>query len=461
MCAQQTRSAQGKRKEKRRRKGSDVISLLDFMTKYDGKFVDADGFYGSQCVDMYRKYVAEVLGTQQVPPVVGAKDIWDVSNECEKIIYKEGRTPFPGDIVIWGASDSNPYGHVAIAVVAGVDRFWSFDQNYPLSSPCHVQGHGYDKVIGWIAGTESVTESVIVIPPPVSTLPKAKNIYGVHDRGAGRLMAEEGVQGWVVVTEAIKNSGYHEYTNISPHIPIVRLNWGYFPDGTIPLDSLSEFASLCKAWVVNSRGCNRWIIGNEPNHEQEWPQGEKILPRKYANHYLLAREKIRSVPGHEKDEVLVAGIAPWNAVLGDWVEYFKDVLECVKGSCDGFCLHTYTHGADPRLIYSSDTMGAPYEHRHYNFIAYRDFLGAVPRGMRHLPVYITETDQDMPWMDEDRAWVYNAYGDIDWWNHQPGTQKVLALVLYRWQNYDKWGFMHKTGVHNDFKRAMLKGYKTP
>lgn len=450
-----------------------TISLLDFMEKYDGKYVDYDGFYGPQCVDLYRKYVEEVLGLEQGEPVCGAKEIWKKHNGMHDK-FSPSEKPLAGSIAVWDGDSNNEYGHVGIVVMAGKERFWSFDQNYPLGSPCHVQGHGYNGLLGWMRKKEGV-----VIPvPPSSGLAKARHIYGVHDSGAEELMSQGGVEGWVVFTHALSSDTFgFDYTGISPHVPIARLNWGYHPRGTIPRSVNDDgFDLVCARWVKQSKGCHRWIIGNEPNHEQEWPYGQRISAGQYAEQYKSCRDAILSLPGHENDEVLVAAVAPWNASMGDWVHYFAEILGKI-GVCDGMALHAYTHGHAADLIYSDIKMGPPYQHRHYNWKVYRDFLTAVPVHMRHLPIYITEADPDMAWMDENNGWVYAAYSDINWWNDTgrflaeytdpTGNDSVArgvplnsiqAMCLYRWKNYDKWGMEGKRGVHEDFKDAMGEGY---
>ena len=78
--------------------------------------------------------------------------------------------------------------------------------------------------------------------------------------------------------------------------------------------------------------------------------------------------------------------------------------------------------------------------------------------MRHLPVYLTETDQDDAWRNENNGWVQRAYGEIDWWNRQPGNQVIRAVILYRWPNVDKWGIDGKAGVIEDFRKAISFKY---
>ena len=311
---------------------------------------------------------------------------------------------------------------------------------------------------------------------------------------------------------------------------ICRLNHGYEPDGTIPHSSRYEnFARRVANFVAVSRGCKIWVIGNEMNYAVERPgiqidwsrhksrrdgpsetadplrrglavrfnvlpdnsaeirttraaivnQGEIITPERYARCYQLCREAIHRLPGHEDDQVLVGAVAPWNTQTiyegnanGDWVQYFRDILTTLgPKNCDGFTLHTYTHGPDPALITDETLLPPPFQSYHREFRAYRDFMAVVPANMRHLPVYITETDQTLPWLDDDSGWVQRAYAEINAWN-QPGRldgvadplrngprQPIRALLLYRWPLIDKWYIDGKSGVINDFQQAIAQGYR--
>ncbi len=299
---------------------------------------------------------------------------------------------------------------------------------------------------------------------------------------------------------------------------ICRINNGYEPDGTIPHSSqYTQFARRVANFVSTSRGCKIWIIGNEMNYAAERPgividwtrhrtrrsgppeeadpnrrgvpvrfnalpdfsteirttrgaivsPGEVITPELYARCYRLCRDAIHRLPGHQDDQVLVGAVAPWNTQTvygsnpnGDWIQYFSDILEELgPDSCDGFALHTYTRGGDARLISSETTMESPFQSHHREFRAYRDFMAAVPTSMRHLPAYITETDQIEPWIDRNQAWVQQAYGEIDEWNRQTGSQLIRCLALYRWPRIDKWYIDGKQGVIEDFRAALEREYR--
>ena len=318
-------------------------------------------------------------------------------------------------------------------------------------------------------------------------------LYGFHDPGGEHIMLEQGIPGWVLFTKAIgrdpQDMGGDDFSAYSTKGlgVMVRLNYGYGGLGTIPFQNqYDQFAQRCANYVSSSSGAHIWIIGNETNHPIEWPgaewdwgatpprpqsedkHGEAITPNAYARCYRLVRDAIHAVPGHEEDWVLVSAAAPWNPLTtypgnedGDWVQYFRDILEELgPQACDGITIHTYTHGTDPELIRSERKVGEPkFSEYNWDFRAYRDFMHAIPDDMQHLPVYITETDQgDEPWWDDNSGWVKEAYGEIDYWN-QNNSQKIRALILYRWPNIDRWYIEGKSGLIEDFRDALAFAYK--
>jgi N-acetyl-anhydromuramyl-L-alanine amidase AmpD len=357
----------------------------------------------------------------------------------------------------------------------------------------------------------------------VRPLYDTESIFGLHDAGGERLFLESNRSGWIVFSEAIghdpEDRSSVDFTRWSDQGlgVICRLSHGFPPDGTIPHSSLyEEFARRVASFVGNSAGCKIWIIGNEMNYAVERPgvqvdwsrhasarattpeqadpmrrglvvrfnvlpdhsteirttrgalisPGEVITPELYARCYRLCRDAILRQAGHADDQVLVGAVTPWNSQTiypgnanGDWVQYFRDILEQVGPAyCGGFALHTYTHGGDPAQITSEEKLGPPYQSRHREFRAYTDFMAAIPEAMRHLPVYVTETDQTDPWLDVNSGWVRSAYAEIDGWNKQPDNQQIRALVLYRWPKLDKWHIAGKEGVLEDLRSALHQSF---
>ena len=186
-------------------------------------------------------------------------------------------------------------------------------------------------------------------------------LYGLHEPGGESIMRDAGCRGWILFTEEIGSDPSHQggsqsYGGLSAEGfgIMVRLNNGYYPNGTIPHSSKYEgFAQRCAHFVRNSPGAKIWIIGNETNFTVERPgveidwaralprargedqrsarelrrelrglftlgntqvrapralilkPGEAITPELYARCYTLCRNAIRSQPGHGDDLVRV------------------------------------------------------------------------------------------------------------------------------------------------------------
>lgn len=300
-------------------------------------------------------------------------------------------------------------------------------------------------------------------------------LFGLHEPGGENHMADMGRKGWIVFTEEVgRDPAGQSGKDFSPwsgqgYGVLVRINHGYGPtQGTIPYaHHYDAFAQRVANYVAASKGARLWLIGNETNHAQEWPRyegwEEKITAAMYASCFRKCRDLIRALPGHAGDAVMPQATAPWSATVGQgWVEYHAEMLDLLgPGGLDAIALHTYTHGPDPNLVFSEAKMAPPYEDRHYNFRAYRDFVDAHPGWARSLPIYITETAQNGAWADANSGWVRNAYGEIDAWNQGATNQKIRALSLYRWPALDGSTIAGKNGVIQDFRDAMRNDYRWP
>jgi hypothetical protein len=247
--------------------------------------------------------------------------------------------------------------------------------------------------------------------------------------------------------------GGHDFRELASYgiTPIARLNYSHHGQGTVSLPHrYPKFAERCRNFVAASQGCAHWVIGNEPNIIVERPQGQVITPEQYARCFGVVQTAIKSVSVNH--QVLNAAVAPYNVDSGSWIAYWMEMLSWLEkyGIPDGLNLHTYSRGAGPGSITSENKMDAPYQDLYNGFRAYRDFLAKVQAKMRHLPVYITETDQNVAWEDRNDGWVRAAYTEVDEWNKKPGTQKIYCLALYRWYEDDQWKFQKKRGVVDDF-----------
>jgi hypothetical protein len=78
------------------------------------------------------------------------------------------------------------------------------------------------------------------------------------------------------------------------HTIIVRLNYAYEPDGTLPPSAqYDRFARRCGDFARNSHGVGIYVIGNEMNNPREWPPGQPISPENYAACFNLVYRRIK------------------------------------------------------------------------------------------------------------------------------------------------------------------------
>ena len=292
-------------------------------------------------------------------------------------------------------------------------------------------------------------------------------IFGLHDKGGESLMQG---RGWVTVTEAIGRdpNNHHgaDYRDLSSLGVIVRLNNGYGSTGTIPTRHYyHDFAQRCVNFIRASSGCNKWIIGNEPNHQQEWPDGERIYPKDYAECYNIVKNKLGSLA--QDHEILVAGPAPWNNQVtyqpnngrGDWITYLQDQIRSIGLEVvDGVSIHAYTHNYDPATIHSEAVMNPPFQDRYFEFYVYRQFLqGLKEIGFSKKPIYMTECNGDLKDWPGDNGWITTMYREINAWNNREADHQIKCVTLFRWKDDPYgWSLSRNAGSMNEFRRVVAK-----
>ena len=133
------------------------MTLAEFVEKYNGKKIDYDGHYGAQCVDVFRQYCKDVLAIPHTGGVVGAAELFTKYEAMpleqkyfERIPYKAGMQPEAGDVVVFGATQTNQYGHVAIVLVATTEDIAVFEQDGFAQDGAHVGSWSYRRVLGFL-----------------------------------------------------------------------------------------------------------------------------------------------------------------------------------------------------------------------------------------------------------------------------------------------------------------------
>lgn len=136
------------------------MTLTEFVDKYTGKKIDFDGRYGAQCVDVFRQYCKDVLDIPHTGGVVGASELYTKYEAMpleqkyfNKLVYT-GEKPEAGDVVIFGATKTNSYGHVAIVLDANTEKITVFEQDGFKQDGAHIGSWSYARVLGFLRKRE-------------------------------------------------------------------------------------------------------------------------------------------------------------------------------------------------------------------------------------------------------------------------------------------------------------------
>jgi len=143
------------------------LSVDQFVSKYEGKGLDWDGAYSTQCVDLARFYWANVCNIKQPRGVAGAKDFWtnygtdpNLNQNFRRISNTPDGVPKKGDVMIWGSA-YGPWGHIAIFLDGNVNKFTAFSQNDPTGTLSIKKPYkNYFGVLGWFRPNKDVNGGV-------------------------------------------------------------------------------------------------------------------------------------------------------------------------------------------------------------------------------------------------------------------------------------------------------------
>jgi hypothetical protein len=275
-------------------------------------------------------------------------------------------------------------------------------------------------------------------------------LAGIHDE-EGRVVVPEG--GWVLnLIELSGKPGPRTYDSL--HKNLIRANWGYGSTGTIPIQSeTNQYIAALGSFAATTHNAFGYIIGNEPNHEQERPNGVYITPEHYADTFIRSYQLLKSIRSNFR--VIVAAMAPYHAEGRPWTQYMREALQFIgnRVTPDGIAIHAYTRSMDPAAIQSNEMMGPPLSGTYSGFRTYRDALDCIPLDMRHLPVYCTEFNVLPQWEDRNTGVIQAAYAEIREWNEVPGNQRIECLLPYRWPKYDRWSISDKPQLIQDLQEA--------
>jgi hypothetical protein len=124
--------------------------LNQFIAAHSGRMNvgDTPGNKG-QCVGLIEVWV----DTLKLPHIWGnAADL--LSNADKAMFGRIDNTPtnYPlaGDIVVWGTSWGEGFGHTGVCVTGNVLIMSIFQQNDPQGSGAHLKAYTYAGVLGWL-----------------------------------------------------------------------------------------------------------------------------------------------------------------------------------------------------------------------------------------------------------------------------------------------------------------------
>lgn len=134
------------------------MTLEEFVKKYNGCKVDYDGVYGSQCVDLFRQYVRDVLliaeHTGPCASSGGAKDLFldyhKMPIEKKYFIRSASKTCKAGDVLIWNETVTNKYGHIAICLGTIGNSYIVFEQDGFKQDGAKINIRGRENLLGYL-----------------------------------------------------------------------------------------------------------------------------------------------------------------------------------------------------------------------------------------------------------------------------------------------------------------------
>lgn len=140
------------------------MELEKFVKKYEGKKIDYDGAYGAQCVDLARLYIHSVWELPQPKSIISAYEAYvrwlRCGNGFKEIGWKSLTKIAKGDLVIFPPTDTNPHGHIAIALDVADDEILCLEQNGLTQKGVEQKRRLLDTVFGCLTLSEKKKRSL-------------------------------------------------------------------------------------------------------------------------------------------------------------------------------------------------------------------------------------------------------------------------------------------------------------
>ncbi|MBI3760375.1 MAG: M23 family metallopeptidase [Chloroflexi bacterium] len=306
----------------------------------------------------------------------------------------------------------------------------------------------------------------LVAPPKHDPFP----LLGLRDREGGEWLANQGLRGWCVDTVDVgltpRRLGYTALAEKGIRV-IVRLTYGSGGAGTLPIeDQYAAFAGAVVGTIKNSPGAYAFILGNEPNNPDEWPGGENggkpITPEQYGQLWNTVWWRI------PKTAMLIpAAIDPYYGPNSNPREYWARMMLAIyrgdgarRGGADGLAFHAKVQWHDKTLVRSTATYGdPPLAAMPLHWRAWQAVWDKTPNQFKSLPVFLTECNPErqvpngpLGWRNTDAGLI----GEMIAFEREMNikySDRVKAVVFYRWPARDEWGMMNKPSLVDAIQAA--------
>lgn len=130
--------------------------MANFNTWYNqtiNRPIDIDGTFGDQCVDIAMSWAQFCFPGHQWPELLGYGDAKDLFNAASVSFFDKlpNQQAKQGDLVVFGATATNPYGHIAAVISDDGTTMVVIEQNgFNPSGVSYVAHRPHNNVIGFL-----------------------------------------------------------------------------------------------------------------------------------------------------------------------------------------------------------------------------------------------------------------------------------------------------------------------
>jgi hypothetical protein len=144
------------------------VNFQAWYNKSLGQPIDIDQAFGDQCVDVAMSWAEYCFPGHKWPELLGygdAKDLYAAANAAffDKL---QNIVPQQGDMAIFGATSTNPYGHIAVVINGYQNAMNVIEQNgFNPSGVAYLAQRPYSNVIGYLRpkGVKVLTKEQIIM----------------------------------------------------------------------------------------------------------------------------------------------------------------------------------------------------------------------------------------------------------------------------------------------------------